>query len=154
VPEILRLSRLAEAGPARRAAGLRWSVWRRRHQAIARDGHIIRRARTHPPPTMQSAKIVPLPGVPPLDEDLLRRLRAVLPPAAPRGRPRVDAGQVLGGIVWLMRSGRTWRDIPPEFGPWATLASRYRLWQQDGTWARVAHVLTATEPANADGSNA
>ena len=90
---------------------------------------------------MQPATIIPLPGVPPLDEELLRRLCAVLPPAVPRGRPRVDPGPVLGGIIWLMRSGRTWRDIPPEFGPWATIASRHRLWQQDGTWSRIAAVL-------------
>jgi hypothetical protein len=143
VPEILRLIRLAEATPARRAAGLRWSRWRRRHQAIARDGHVARRARTHPPPATQSAAIIRLPGVPPLDAALTDRLCTVLPPAAPWGRPRVHPSQILGGIVWLMRSGRTWRDIPREFGPWATMASRYRLWQQDGTWPRLAAVLTA-----------
>lgn len=92
---------------------------------------------------MQPARIIRLPGVPPLDEETLSRLRAVLPPAAPRGRPRLDPGPVLGGIVWLMRSGRTWRDIPEAYGPWATLASRYRLWQQDGTWSRLAAVLNA-----------
>jgi len=70
------------------------------------------------------------------------RLVTVLPPAATRGRPRVDARQVLGGIVWLMRCGRSWREIPPTFGPWATVASRYRLWQQDGTWSRIATLLT------------
>lgn len=84
--------------------------------------------------------------MPPLDEALLRRLHAVLPAAAPWGRPRVAPEQVLGGIIWLMRSGRTWREIPPEFGPWATIASRYRLWQQDGTWPHIAAVLTAAAP--------
>jgi transposase len=81
--------------------------------------------------------------VPPLDEGLLDRLVAVLPPATARGRPRMEPRQVLGGIVWLMRRGRAWREIPPRFGPWATLASRYRLWQQDGTWQRIAVLLTA-----------
>ena len=81
--------------------------------------------------------------MPPLDEGLLDRLVAVLPPAASRGRPRVEPWWVLGGIVWLMRRGRAWREIPARFGPWATIASRYRLWQQDGTWQRIAAVLTA-----------
>jgi transposase len=88
--------------------------------------------------------VIPLPAVPPLTEELTDRLYAVLPPAAPRGRPRVDARRVLGGILWLMRSGRSWREIPPCFGPWATVASRYRLWQQDGTWTRITAVLTAS----------
>jgi transposase len=71
------------------------------------------------------------------------RLLAVLPPAGPRGRPRVDPRRILGGIDWLMRRGHSWREIPPHFGPWATVASRYRLWRQDGTWTRIAAVLTA-----------
>ena len=91
----------------------------------------------------EAATIIRLAGVSPLDALLRDRLLAVLPPAAARGRPRVDAWRVLGGIVWLMRHGRAWREIPPRFGPWATVASRYRLWQHDGTWQRIAALLTA-----------
>lgn len=139
----MRLLRLAEAPPARQAVGLRWSIWRRRHQATARDCHVARRARTPPAPVTQPAVIIQLPGVPPLDEVLIDRLLAVLPPAARRGRPRVNARQILGGIVWVMRTGHSWREIPPAFSPWATVASRYRRWQQDGTWNRIAALLTA-----------
>ena len=95
---------------------------------------------------MPPAVIISLSGVPPLDEALSDRLLPLLPPAAHQGRPRVDPQQILGGIVWLMRSGRAWREIPPAFGPWATVASRYRLWQHDGTWQRIAALLT-TLPA-------
>jgi transposase len=89
-----------------------------------------------------AAPIVRLAGVPPLDERRLDRVLAVLPPAAARGRPQVDARRVLSGMVWLMRHGGAWRQIPPWFGPWATVASRYRLWQLDGTWTRIASLLT------------
>jgi hypothetical protein len=142
VSELARLLHLAAASPERQTTGWRWSLWRRRHQALARGCHIARRARTHPPPVPQLAAIIRLAGVPPLDEVLLDRLLAVLPPAEPRGRPRVDPRSVLGGIDWLMRHGRSWRELPPTFGPWATVASRYRLWQQDGTWTRIAAILT------------
>jgi hypothetical protein len=139
----VRLLRLAEAPPARQAVGLRWSIWRRQHQATARAGHVARRARSHPPPPTQPAVFIQLPGVPPLDEVLMDRLLALLPPAARRGRPRVNPRQILGGIVWVMRTGRAWREIPPPVSPWATVASRYRLWQRDGTWQRIAALLTA-----------
>jgi transposase len=86
-----------------------------------------------------------LTGVPPLDEGRIERVLAVLPPPRPRGRRRVDARRVLGGLVWLMRRGGAWREIPADFGPWATIASRYRLWQQDETWTRVASTLTTEE---------
>ena len=136
--------RLGAVSPERRAAGLHWSVWRRRHQASARDCHIARRTRSHPPPTaLPSAVIIPLPGVPPLTQALTGRLLALLPLTTRRGRPRVDPQQMLGGMVWVMRSGRSWRELPPRFGPWATVASRYRLWLKDGTWTRIAAVLTA-----------
>ena len=92
---------------------------------------------------MPPAVMISRSGVPPLDEALIDRLLPLLPPATHRGRPRVDPPQILGGIVWLMRRGRAWREIPPAFGPWATVASRYRLWQQDGTWQRIAALLTA-----------
>lgn len=100
---------------------------------------------------MQPARIIRLPGVPPLDVGLTDRLSVVLPPAATRGRPRVHPSQILGGIVWVMRSGRSWREVPPAFAPWATVYSRYRLWQEDGTWERVASVLTATQTTGVDG---
>ena len=139
--------RLAHATPDHQAAGLRWSVWRRRQQATAHAAHRARRARAHPPPVTAGATIIGigLAGVPPPDDLLLDRLLAVLPPAGSRGRPRTDARRVLGGIVWLMRRGRSWREIPPGFGPWATLASRYRRWQQDGTWTRIAAILATAE---------
>jgi hypothetical protein len=149
VPELVRLLHLAAASPERQTVGRRWSIWRRRHQAIARHGHIARRARTHPPPVTPPAAIISLPGVPPLEAALTERLLAVLPPAAPRGRPRVDPRPVLGGILWMMRSGRAWREIPAAFGPWATVASRYRLWQQDGTWNRIAAVLAGVSDPEA-----
>ena len=139
----MRLLRLVAAAPERQVAGRAWSRWRRRHQATARACHIARRARTHPPPATHPAVIIPLPGVPPLDAALTDRLLAVVPPAARHGRPRVNPRQILGGLVWLMRCGRSWREIPAAFGPWATIASRYRLWQRDGTWPRIAAVLTA-----------
>ncbi len=83
-----------------------------------------------------------LPGVPALDASLMTRLLAVLPPAAIRGRPATQPAQVLGGIVWVMRRGAPWREVPARFGPWRTVYGRYRLWRQDGTWDRVAAILT------------
>jgi transposase len=88
---------------------------------------------------------MPLPGVPALDELLTARLLAMLPPAAATGRPATSPTQVLGGIVWVMRTGASWREVPPSFGPWRTLYGRYRRWCQDGTWDRLAVVLTDTD---------
>ena len=41
-------------------------------------------------------------------------------PNKPRGVPRVDDRRVLNGILWVLRSGAPWRDLPVSFGPYAT----------------------------------
>jgi transposase len=53
---------------------------------------------------------------------------------------------ILAGILGVIRTGATWRELPPAFGPWPTVYSRYRRWRQDGIWQRI---LAALEPAQA-----
>ena len=53
-------------------------------------------------------------------------LEPLLPPQRPTtGRPNKDHRQVLEAIVWLLRTGAPWRDLPDSFGPWRTVASRF-----------------------------
>jgi transposase len=50
--------------------------------------------------------------------------------------------QVLCGILWIMDSGSSWRDLPEEkFGPNSTLHGRYRKWCKEGLWPRILEVL-------------
>ncbi len=66
------------------------------------------------------------------------RLRPLLPPQKPRtGRPAKDHRTVLEGILWVLRTGAPWRDLPERFGPWRTIYSRFRRWQQAGVWDRM-----------------
>jgi transposase len=48
---------------------------------------------------------------------------------------------VINGILWRLRTGAPWRDVPDRYGPWQTLHKRLRRWQLDGTWARIEAVL-------------
>ncbi|WP_353962718.1 transposase [Streptomyces sp. NBC_00572] len=54
--------------------------------------------------------------------DLIRPLlpRPVL------GRPRMDDGTALNGIVWKFRTGVAWRAVPERYGSWTTLHPRFR----------------------------
>jgi transposase len=36
------------------------------------------------------------------------------------------------GLLWVMRTGAPWREIPAAYGSWHTLYSRYRRWDEDG----------------------
>ncbi len=57
-----------------------------------------------------------------------------------------DHRQVLNGILWKLRTGAPWRDLPARYGPWRTVYARFVRWQRDGTWDRfLAHVQTTSE---------
>ena len=36
------------------------------------------------------------------------------------------------GILWVVRTRASWRDMPLEFGKWETAYKRYKLWQDTG----------------------
>lgn len=70
---------------------------------------------------------------------------AVIEPLLPRnegrGKPWADHRRVINGILWKLRTGAPWRDLPERYGPWQTCHARLVRWQRDGTWDRVlAHV--------------
>jgi transposase len=54
-----------------------------------------------------------------------------------RGRRWRDHRQVLYGILWKLRTGAPWRDLPERYGPWKTAHERLRLWTADGTWDTI-----------------
>ena len=55
---------------------------------------------------------------------------------APRkriGRPPRDRRLMMDGILWILRTGAPWRDLPDDFGPWATVWDLFNTWNDDGT---------------------
>ena len=66
------------------------------------------------------------------------RLVPLLPPQKPHtGHPNKDHRQVMNGILWVVRSGAPWRDLPERYGPWSTVASRFYRWTKQGVWQGV-----------------
>jgi transposase len=78
-------------------------------------------------------------------DDQWTRLAPLLPPQrrAGRGRPAHDHRTILNGILWRLKTGVPWRDLPDRFGPWPTVYSRFRRWQKAGVWDRVLAALQA-----------
>ncbi|MFD8525686.1 transposase, partial [Streptomyces capillispiralis] len=63
------------------------------------------------------------------------------------GRPRRDDRVVLNGIVWKLRTGSAWRDVPERYGSWQTLYTRFHRWALDGTFSRTLRALRAEKDA-------
>jgi transposase len=48
---------------------------------------------------------------------------------------------LLGGILWVVRSGAAWRAMPEACGTWETASIRYRRWLATGPWPRILAAL-------------
>jgi putative transposase len=58
-----------------------------------------------------------------------------IPPAEAGGRRRsVNMRQLINAIVYLNRTGCSWRMLPHEFPPWGTVHYYYRRFRLDGSW--------------------
>jgi transposase len=48
---------------------------------------------------------------------------------------------VVNGVLWRLRTGAPWRDVPERYGPWQTVFARFARWEMDGTWAKLLEHL-------------
>ena len=56
---------------------------------------------------------------------------------------------MLNGMLWIVRSGAQWRELPEAYGPWQSIYARFAKWRDDGTLEAVFHTL----PVDADMEN-
>jgi len=90
-------------------------------------------------------------------------IELLLPVNGKRGKQWGDHRKVIDGILWRLRTGAPWRDIPGfrvfarplrerashvRYGLWQTCYDRYIRWRRDGTWeGLLAHVQTRSDAA-------
>ncbi len=48
---------------------------------------------------------------------------------------------MIEAMIYLLRTGCPWRDLPPDFGPWSSVYTRWRRWNQQGLWGRLLRAL-------------
>jgi transposase len=71
------------------------------------------------------------------------RLLPLLPPQkSARGRPSTDHRTVVNAILWVLRTGAPWRDLPSDAGVcWKTASSRFYRWTASGVWQKILDEL-------------
>jgi len=70
-----------------------------------------------------------------------RMIEPHVPPPAATGRRRVPPRVVLNGILWVLRSGSPWRDLPERYGPWQSIYHHFNSWRRTQVFERILEAL-------------
>ena len=78
-----------------------------------------------------------------LTDDQWELIQDVFPAPPATGRPPTDRRMVIDGVLWILRTGSPWRDLPEKFGPWQTVWRLFDKWNGDGTLDEILRRLRA-----------
>jgi transposase len=88
-----------------------------------------------------------------ISDELWNEIQPLLPPPRPRrtrypGRRPLDPRKVLTGIVFVLKSGIAWDELPVEMGCGSGMSclNYIRAWQQAGVWPKLSEILRARLP--------
>lgn len=79
-----------------------------------------------------------------LNDEQWERIAPLLPgKEGDPGRSGEDNRRFVEGVLWLVRAGAPWRDLPPHFGKWGSVWKRFRRWAEKGVFERIFNELSA-----------
>ena len=52
-----------------------------------------------------------------------------------------DNRRFIDGVLWIIRTGAPWRDLPADYGKWGTVHQRFIRWRRNGIWEKILEVL-------------
>ncbi len=52
-----------------------------------------------------------------------------------------DNRQFINAVFWILRTGASWRDLPPDYGGWSNTHRRFIRWRDKGLWEKLLNVL-------------
>ena len=78
-----------------------------------------------------------------MSDELWEFVRPLLPPRAKEGKPRADDRRTIDAILFVLKTGIPWNDLPKERGDDVTAWRRLRDWEALGVWKRIMDALVA-----------
>jgi putative transposase len=59
-----------------------------------------------------------------------------------RGSTGRDNRMFVEGVLWIVRTGSPWRDLPEAFGEWNSVFRRFSRWSEKGVWRRMFEAMS------------
>ena len=85
-----------------------------------------------------------------INDQQWHQIKPLLPPQKPQtGCPAKDHCTLINGILWILRTGAPWRDLPSRYGSWSTVSGRFYHWRKIGLWPQI--LSTVQSQADAEG---
>ena len=75
-----------------------------------------------------------------------RILDPLLPDRGERGPPVEGKRRAVNGILWVLRTGAPWRDLPARYGNWNSVYVRFTRWSKLGVWDAVFETVASLGP--------
>jgi transposase len=75
-----------------------------------------------------------------------RILDPLLPNRGERGPAIADKRRRVNGILWVLRTGAPWRDMPERYGNWNSVFVRFTRWSKLGVWDAAFETLASLGP--------
>lgn len=76
-----------------------------------------------------------------LKDEQWRLIADLFPEPKATGRPRRDRRVIVDAVLWVLRTGAPWRDLPEVYGPWATAWDLFNKWNSNGLLVQILQRL-------------
>jgi putative transposase len=72
-----------------------------------------------------------------LTDEQWQLIRPLLPKRKKRGRPPIDRRDILDALLYVVRTGCQWRQLPLNFPKWRTVYTVFWRWRKAGVWQQI-----------------
>lgn len=77
-----------------------------------------------------------------ISDNIWERIKGFLPSSKGKvGRPATDNRSFINAVLWVLRSGSPWRDLPPDYGNWNNVHRRFCRWRDRGVWEKLLEAV-------------
>jgi transposase len=79
-----------------------------------------------------------------LSDETWAQIAPLLPPERGRkARPARNNRRMVNAMLWVLRTGAPWRDLPSHYPSWQTVYTRFSRWSAQGIWQRMLSELAS-----------